>query len=90
MDPLIANSEVRPVEWRRSTRKDQPSPGHRDRRRFGHPLPKGEGLDFGHLGSSHFGVRWLDSAFSACGFDAGWDYRREQKLPASVSGALRR
>ena len=55
MDPLIANSEVRPVEWRRSTRKDQPSPGHRDRRRFGHPLPKGEGLDFGHLGSSHFG-----------------------------------
>ncbi|PYV84835.1 MAG: hypothetical protein DMG05_23865 [Acidobacteria bacterium] len=41
-----------------------------------------------------WGARILEcaglTALSACGFDAGWDYRREEKLPASVSGALRR
>jgi len=34
-------------------------------------------------------VRWLDSALLACGFEAGPDCRREQKLPTSLSGALR-
>src|SRR5437867_8706414 len=42
-------------------------------------------LHFGHFGGLAFGMRWLDSALWACGFKAGPDCRREQKLPTSVS-----
>src|SRR5207249_11200110 len=51
------------------------------------PLFQGASLDI--LGLA-FGVRWLDSALLACGFDAGPDCRREQKLPTGVSRAFRR
>jgi hypothetical protein len=36
------------------------------------------------FGGLAFGVRWLDSAWLACGFDAGPDCRREPKLPTNV------
>src|SRR5205809_1461384 len=50
------------------------------------PALKGRSREFGHFGGLAYGVRWLDSALLACGFDAGPDCRREQKLPTSVSG----
>ena len=47
-------------------------------------------LEFGHSGGSHLECAGLTALCWACGFDAGPDCRREQKLPTSVSGAFRR